>query len=427
MSPETYSTSENIELKAEIMKPALIEVEQEAQAIAHQHRQGMYPSIRERFDISENPVETSDLMDQRTKLPGTAISPELLTEVLPISSQSANTTRMSRTKTETILRGEEDRLVVIVGPCSIHDPKSALEYADFIVDQRKLHGDDLEIIMRFYTEKPRSVAGWKGLTYDPDLTEFLNPNNVVYDFNKGVMITRMLANAITHKGVPLAMERLNALTPQYVNGLVTYDAIGARNALDQKAREYASGTSSVVGIKHTPDGNISSAVDAVDSASRPHVLLGNEMSGVNAEIETTGNETAHVILRGSRDSPNYSEEYIQKTLDQIRERNAVTSRKLLEAVVVDASHDNSDKNYTKQFWVVKNVAEQIILGDTAIKGVMLESNLRSGKQSPPADGQKSSLEYGKSITDGCIDIKETEQLLGILAGAVKARRYSDVG
>lgn len=424
MSPETYSAPENLEVKADAMKPILVAAEQQAQDAAHKHRQAIFPGIKEHFDIDENPVDISDLEDQRTKEPSIAISPELLNQALPISQTSADTTRASRTKTEAILRGQDDRLTVIVGPCSIHDPKAALEYADFVATQRHEHADDLEIIMRFYPEKPRSVAGWKGLTYDPELSEFLDPETPQYDFNKGIIVTRMLANAITHKGVPLAMERLNALTPQFMNGLVTYDAIGARNALDQKAREYASGTSSIVGIKHTPDGNILSAIDAVDSASRPHMLLGNEMTGTNAEIETTGNNTAHVILRGGKGSPNYAADYVQKTLGLIQERNELTGKDLLAAVVVDASHDNSNKDHARQFWVVKSIAEQIIIGGTGVKGVMIESNLVAGKQLAPADRQKSSLEYGKSITDACVDIHETEQLIRILAGAVKARRFS---
>jgi len=329
----------------------------------------------------------------------------LLEEALPLSVESARTTQQARQAIGDILTGRDKRLLVITGPCSIHDGDAALEYAHMVAEWRQRYGDKLEIVMRAYPEKPRTELGWKGLVYDPRLDDS-------YDINLGLTLTRLIACRITELGVPIAMERLNALTPQYVNGLVAYDAIGARNTTDQKAREYASGTSSPVGFKNTPDGGAEDAVSAVVAANSPHTFLGISMSGMSATIVTKGNELAHIILRGGKTGPNYTAKHIAHAVELLG------SRQLLKAIVVDASHGNSGKIAANQRKVIHDIAKQVADGERAIKGVMLESNLVAGAQklTPGCD-----LVYGQSITDECVDLVETEAMLKNLSQAVERR------
>lgn len=363
--------------------------------------------LQNELGVEDSSVGTMpDLVDTRILRKRPVISPLLLEEALPLSKRSAATTRLARAAVGDILRGDDDRLVAIVGPCSIHDGDAALEYAEYMQKMQQLYGDDLVIIMRTYPEKPRSELGWKGLVNDPRL-------DGSYDLNLGLTLTRLIAGRITDAGVPIAMERLNALTPQYVNGLVAYDAIGARNVTDQKAREYASGTSSPVGFKNAPDGSVEDAVSAVVAANNPHTFLGTSMSGMPAIVETTGNNLAHVILRGGKDGPNYYEHDVR------RARQLLADRGLLEAIIVDASHGNSGKLASRQRLVVADIARQIQNGQSALKGIMLESNLVHGSQKLGPDCE---LEYGKSITDACIGLEETSALLGKIAQAVVIRR-----
>ncbi len=273
---------------------------------------------------------------------------------------------------------------------------------------RERHGDDLEIVMRTYTEKPRTEVDWKGFAYDPYLD---GSNNI----SVGLIATRMLMGRITALGVPVAAEPLNALTPQYVDGLVTYNGVGARNVTDQTARERVSGFSAVVGFKNSPEGSIDVAVQAVIAARAPHEFLGIDRHGMSAQLSTTGNETGHVILRGDKDGPNYSAAHIADTREKLRKRG------LPEVVVVDASHGNSQKNHLRQIDVVHDLAGQIAAGETAIRGVMLESNLLAGRQD--LDQQHpDALEYGKSVTDACVDLDMTAAMLDELAAAARARR-----
>ncbi len=351
-------------------------------------------------------VEPTGLIDAHIVIKKPVISPQLLDEALPRSKRSEQTTSLARNAIGDILLGTDDRLLVITGPCSIHDGDAALEYARKVATWRKQYGDKLEIIMRAYPEKPRSGLDWKGLVYDPKL-------DGSYDINLGLTLTRMIASRITDMGVPIAVERLNALTPQYLNGLVAYDAIGARNVTDQKAREYASGTSSPVGVKNAMDGSIEPALAAIVAANGEHTFLGTSMSGMSAQIETSGNPLAHLILRGSNDGPNYSAEHIA------RATSLLEAKELLQAIIIDASHGNSGKLARNQLHVIRDLSTQISAGQRVIKGVMLESNLVGGAQKlePGCD-----LEYGKSITDECIDLGQTEALLVLLANAVRARR-----
>ncbi len=354
------------------------------------------------------PVDLTGLVNTRIAGLSIVVTPEAVATVLPLSTASAATTRAGRAAVTAIVSGADDRLVVIAGPCSIHDPAGTVEYAGFLRRMRDRHGADLEIVKRTYTEKPRTEVDWKGFAYDPHLD---GSNNI----SVGLIATRMLMGRITALGVPVAAEPLNALTPQYVDGLVTYNGVGARNVTDQTARERVSGFSAVVGFKNSPEGSIEAAVSAVVAARAPHEFLGVDRHGIAAQLSTTGNDTAHVILRGDKDGPNYSAAHIADTRARLRARG------LPEVVVVDASHGNSQKDHLRQMGVVQDLAGQVAAGETAIRGVMIESNLVAGRQDLD-QARPAVLEYGKSVTDACVDPETTEAMLAELAAAVRARR-----
>lgn len=369
----------------------------------------LLPVVQRQLGVApDGAADLSDLVNTRITGSSVVVTPAAVAAVVPVPEASAATTRAARQAVTGILTGADRRLVVIAGPCSIHDPEAALEYAAFIGRMRERHGADLEILMRTYTEKPRTEVDWKGFAYDP----FLDGSSRI---SVGLVATRVLMCRITASGVPVAAEPLNALTPQYVNGLVTYNGVGARNVTDQTARERVSGFSSVVGFKNSPEGSVDSAIQAVMTARAPHEFLGVDAHGVSAQLSTTGNGTGHVILRGAKDGPNYSAAHIADA------RRRLAARGLPEVLVVDASHGNSQKNHLRQIDVVRDLAGQIAGGEQAIRGVMVESNLLAGRQDldqqHPGD-----LEYGKSVTDACVDLPTTEQLLAELAGAARARR-----
>jgi 3-deoxy-7-phosphoheptulonate synthase len=354
------------------------------------------------------PVDLSGLTNTRIVGFDVVVTPEAVATVVPLSAASGDTTRAGRRAMADIVGGADGRLAVIAGPCSIHDPAATLEYAGFLRRMRGRHVDDLEIVMRTYTEKPRTEVDWKGFAYDPYLD---GSNNI----SVGLIATRMIMGHITAMGVPVAAEPLNALTPQYVDGLVTYNGVGARNVTDQTARERVSGFSAVVGFKNSPEGSIEAAVQAVVAARAPHDFLGVDRHGMTAQLSTTGNETAHVILRGDKHGPNYSAAHIADTTAKLNARG------LPAAIVVDASHGNSQKNHLRQLDVVHDLAGQIGAGEPAIRGVMLESNLVAGRQD--LDQQHpGALEYGKSVTDACVDLDMTAAMLDELAEAARARR-----
>jgi 3-deoxy-7-phosphoheptulonate synthase len=369
----------------------------------------LLPDVRRRLGVEPvDDVDGSDLVNARITALSVVVTPAAVATVVPLSATSAATTRAARGAMTDIVGGRDDRVAVIAGPCSIHDPAAAVEYAGFIARMRERHGADLEILMRTYTEKPRTEVDWKGFAYDPYLDESSR-------ISVGLVATRMLMARITALGVPVAAEPLNALTPQYVNGLVTYNGVGARNVTDQTARERASGFSSVIGFKNSPEGSIEAAISAVLTARAPHEFLGVDQHGVTAQLSTTGNGTGHVILRGDKNGPNYSAAHIADT------RRALAARGLPEVVVVDASHGNSQKNHLRQIDVVRDLAGQIADGERAIRGVMVESNLVAGRQDLDRRHPES-LEYGKSVTDACVDLPTTEGLLAELAEAARARR-----
>jgi 3-deoxy-7-phosphoheptulonate synthase len=340
--------------------------------------------------------------DRRPLLP-----PAILTEELPLSEHAAGVVERGRSESAAILSGKDDRLCVIVGPCSIHDPKAALEYAQRLLPLRDKLQNDLQVIMRVYFEKPRTVVGWKGLINDPHL-------DGSFEINTGLRIGRKLLLDICELGLPTGAEFLDTIIPQFIADAIAWAAIGARTTESQVHRELASGLSMPVGFKNGTSGNVQIAIDAVRSSRQPHWFPSVTKQGVTAIFQTTGNEDAHIILRGgSRTGPNYEAAAIEPILEQLR------SVDLPPHLIVDCSHGNSSKDYTRQGLVARNLAEQIADGQDGIAGVMLESHLVAGKQTYDPEGRST---YGQSITDGCIDFKETEDILYDLAAAVQKRR-----
>jgi 3-deoxy-7-phosphoheptulonate synthase len=421
MSPETTKlNTETIMGDAMLLKPVLLRIQEK---INEQAQKTIEEELeKEGFDQTEELDDDyiKDIINTRIEGVKVRISPKVVKRGVVLTKESAETTRRGRINVEKILIGKNGRVIVIVGPCSIHDPEAALEYAQKVKEWRALYGDDLEIVMRVYTEKPRTelkedpVESWKGLAYDPHL----DGSN---DINLGIIASRLLAREITAMGVPVAAERLDPVTPQYLDGLVVYDAIGARDTTSQNARHYGSGTSSVLGFKNTAEGSIVAAIEAAASANVKSTFSGSSDLGLPGEFWTKGNPTAHIILRGyQRDDiyyPNYSEEIIKDTAQKLKEKGT------LEAILVDASHANSSKKASRQIEVVKEVCRQMMLGEFAIKGVMIESNLVAGKQNlKKARDIGGDLVYGQSITDECVGLRETENMLALLAGAIKMRR-----
>ncbi|SFN80537.1 3-deoxy-D-arabinoheptulosonate-7-phosphate synthase [Geodermatophilus obscurus] len=369
----------------------------------------LLPAVTERLGVPpDGAADVTGLVNTRITGLSVVVTPAAVATAVPLPATSVATTAAARRAVAGIVTGDDDRLAVIAGPCSIHDPEAALEYAAFLARMRERHGADLEILMRTYTEKPRTEVDWKGFAYDP----FLDGSSRI---SVGLVATRVLMARITAAGVPVAAEPLNALTPQYVNGLVTYNGVGARNVTDQTARERVSGFSSVVGFKNSPEGSVDSAISAVLTARAPHEFLGVDAHGVSAQLSTTGNDTAHVILRGTADGPNFSAAHVADV------RRRLAARGLPEVVVVDASHGNSGKDHRRQPGVVRDLAGQVAAGETAIRGVMVESNLAEGRQDLD-QAHPERLAYGVSVTDSCVDPATTEAMLAELADAVRARR-----
>ncbi len=369
----------------------------------------LLPDVTGRLGVTpDDAADVTGLVNTRITGLSVVVTPAAVAAAVPLSAASVATTAAARRAVTGIVGGDDDRLAVIAGPCSIHDPEAALEYAAFLARMRQRHGADLEILMRTYTEKPRTEVDWKGFAYDP----FLDGSSRI---SVGLVATRMLMARITGLGVPVAAEPLNALTPQYVNGLVTYNGVGARNVTDQTARERVSGFSSVVGFKNSPEGSVDSAISAVLTARAPHEFLGVDAHGVSAQLSTTGNPTAHVILRGTADGPNFSAGHVADV------RRRLAARGLPGVVVVDASHGNSGKDHRRQPGVVADLAGQVAAGGTAIRGVMVESNLAEGRQDLD-QRHPERLAYGVSVTDSCVDPATTEVMLAELAEATRARR-----
>ncbi|WP_457552248.1 3-deoxy-7-phosphoheptulonate synthase [Desulfobacula sp.] len=323
------------------------------------------------------------------------ISPASIKKELPLTDDAAKTVINGRRDVENILQKKDDRLLVIAGPCSIHDIDAALEYAHKMNQLRQEVKEKINLIMRVYFEKPRTTIGWKGLINDP----FLDSS---YDIDKGLKKARSLLIDINKMGLPTTTEILDPITPQYIAGLLTWVAIGARTTESQTHREMASGLSMPVGFKNSTDGSLSSAINAMTAASAPQHFLGIDLHGHSAIVSTKGNHFGHVVLRGGP-HPNYDPVSIEKTQDRLREKN------LLDTLMVDCSHDNSGQKCKGQAFVFKSVLDQRIEGNTGIIGLMLESNLFEGNQKCNGDFQ--TLKYGVSITDECISWEATEKLI----------------
>lgn len=334
------------------------------------------------------------------------IAPVEVHTEMPISEIASQTTFEARQAIHNILKGDDDRLVVIVGPCSIHDTKAAHEYAGLLKNAIAEFSNDLLIVMRVYFEKPRTTVGWKGLINDPDL-------NSSFNINKGLRIARQLLLDVNNLGIPAATEYLDLITPQYVSDLISWGAIGARTTESQVHRELASGLSCPVGFKNATDGTIKIAIDAIGAAMSPHHFLSLTKAGHSAIFSTTGNEDVHIILRGGNHQPNYDAVHVEQVAHSMEKAN------LRPNIMIDFSHSNSLKQCQRQLIVGDDVASQIANGDNRIMGVMIESHLKSGAQSV-IEGQE--LVYGQSITDACLSWEDTLPLLKKLAKAVQKRR-----
>ncbi len=334
------------------------------------------------------------------------IAPAILAEELPSNEVASNTVTKARRETEAVLNGDDDRLLIVVGPCSIHDVGAALEYAKCLQPCIAGARNELMIIMRVYFEKPRTTIGWKGLINDPTLDN-------TFDINKGLRMARGLLLSLAEMGIPAGSEFLDVVTPQYLADLISWGAIGARTTESQIHRELASGSSMPIGFKNGTDGSVQVAIDAIGAAQHPHHFLGVTKSGNAAIVETKGNRSCHLILRGSKQGPNYDEESIKQAAETMRAAN-VNSR-----IMIDSSHGNSEKNHLKQPLVVADICRQIAAGSQDIFGVMLESHLKEGKQN---HSNSKKLVYGQSITDACMSWEQTAPLLDLLADAVRARR-----
>ena len=321
------------------------------------------------------------------------ISPQVLKEEFPADERIAGVVVEARATVRAILAGLDSRVLCIVGPCSIHDPFAAIEYANRLARLREDVADQMFVMMRVYFEKPRTTVGWKGLINDPDMDDSCN-------MREGLRIARRLLVEINKMGLPAATEMLDPITPQYIADLVSWAAIGARTAHSQTHREMASGLSMPVGFKNTTDGNLQVAINAVESARQPHSFLGITQDGMSAIIRTAGNPATHVVLRGGR-NPNYDNNSIAECVKML-ERSRLEPR-----VLVDCSHAQTNKDFSKQAEVFDAIIGQICAGSRAIMGVMVESNLEAGNQSINSDRGK--LRYGVSVTDPCIDWATTER------------------
>ncbi len=335
------------------------------------------------------------------------IAPAILIEEKPISDEMAELVSDTRNQAEAILHGTDDRLLVVVGPCSIHDTEAALDYAAKLKEYADGCSEDLLIIMRVYFEKPRTTVGWKGLINDPNL-------DGTFDINHGLRIARDLLVKLTELGMPAGTEFLDTISPQYVADLVAWGAIGARTTESQVHRELASGLSAPVGFKNGTGGSIQIALDAIQAAQKPHHFLSVTKQGTSAIVETTGNSCCHLILRGSSDGPNYDHDSISAVRKRIKDSG------LPPYVMVDCSHGNSCKDYKKQPQVAADLCAQIADGETTIAAVMVESNLKEGNQK--LGNGPEGLEYGQSITDACVSWESTVTMLDQFAEAVRRRR-----
>ena len=335
----------------------------------------------------------------RNKVP----APYELVNKHPINDEISKLVYGTRNEISQILHDKDDRLFVVVGPCSIHDPESAIEYAQRLAQESVKFNENLLLIMRVYFEKPRTTVGWKGLINDPDINETFN-------IAKGVEIARKLLIDIANLGLPAGTEFLDPISPQYVTDIISWGAIGARTAESQIHRELASGLSCPIGIKNGTDGGLKAAIDGIQAANHSHVFLGATKEADIAMLKTAGNIDTHIILRGGK-TPNYDKDSIENTLIALREAE------VNESIMIDASHGNSQKKFKEQIPVIDNISNQIIEGNKNIKGIMIESHLNEGNQKI-----SDNLKYGQSITDACLGWEDTIKCLENLNTAVDKKR-----
>jgi 3-deoxy-7-phosphoheptulonate synthase len=355
--------------------------------------------------------EVQRVSDQRIDKIVPLMSPALLHHELPLTGELSATVVEGRRQVAAVLDGRDDRLLVVVGPCSVHDPSAAAEYADRLKEQAGRLADDLLIVMRVYFEKPRSTVGWKGLINDPAL-------DGTGDVSTGLRVARALLLEVVRRGLPVGVEFLDPITPQYIADTVAWGAIGARTVESQVHRQLSSGLSMPIGMKNRPDGSISTAIDAINAAAARHVFPGIDFSGTPAIMHTSGNADCHLVLRGGDGRPNYSAEDVAGSLELLRKAQ------LPERLIIDCSHGNSGKDHLRQPYVADDVAQQMEAGNRGISGVMLESFLIPGRQNlAPAGG----MTYGQSITDACMGWDPTVEVLDRLATAAANRRKTASG
>jgi 3-deoxy-7-phosphoheptulonate synthase len=360
------------------------------------------------------PVDkTSETDDERIKDITVLPPPEHLIRFFPIGGTPVETLiGQTRNHIHRILQGEDDRLLVIIGPCSIHDPAAAIDYARRLLPLRQKFADSLEIVMRVYFEKPRTTVGWKGLINDPYLDES-------FRIDEGLRMARQLLIEINRLGLPAGSEFLDVISPQYIGDLISWGAIGARTTESQVHRELASGLSAPIGFKNGTDGNIKIATDAIQAAARGHHFLSVHKNGQVAIVQTKGNKDCHVILRGGK-APNYDAQHVAAAVKELE------AARLTPRLMVDCSHANSSKQHEKQLDVARDIANQIASGSRSIFGVMIESHIEAGAQKfTPGKDDARQLEYGKSITDACLGWSDSVQALEVLASAVRQARKQD--
>ncbi|KAF8966946.1 3-deoxy-7-phosphoheptulonate synthase [Flammula alnicola] len=342
------------------------------------------------------------------------VQPALLRHEITSSTNAKRTIASARYNAARILAGQDDRLLVVVGPCSIHSPQQAMEYAH-LLKSKMAEWPHLVIVMRAYFEKPRTTVGWKGLINDPDI-------DGSFKINKGLHLARQLLCDLTDLGVPVGSELLDTISPQYIADLISWGAIGARTTESQLHRELASGVSFPIGFKNGTDGSVTVAIDAMHSASNPHAFMGVTEQGLAAIVKTRGNKDVHVILRGGTKGPNYASEHVRKAAEDIEKKaKKSANEKPFASIMVDCSHGNSSKNHRNQPLVIDNICEQLAAGERNITGVMIESHINEGRQDVPPEGP-SALKHGVSITDACVDWESTVTMLAQLDQAVSKRR-----
>ena len=343
-------------------------------------------------------TDNTRIIDRR-KVP----APYELVNKYPINDEISKLVYGTRNEISQILHNKDDRLFVVVGPCSIHDPESALEYAEKLAIENKKLNKNILIIMRVYFEKPRTTVGWKGLINDPDINETFN-------ITKGIEMARRLLINIAELGLPAGTEFLDPISPQYVTDVISWGAIGARTAESQIHRELASGLSCPIGIKNGTDGSLKAAIDGIQAANHSHVFLGATKEADIAMLKTAGNNDTHIILRGGKE-PNYDSESVKNTITALREAE------VNESIMIDASHGNSQKKFKQQIPVVESICDQVLKGNDNIKGVMIESHLNEGNQKISEN-----LKYGQSITDACMGWEDTVNCLEMLSDVIDKKR-----